>query len=95
MGRVAEALGSSAIHEEPDSVMKRLHGEAHDLSRYQGPQSRTVAFVGDSGVGELLAMKPTSNSGIDFKLGKSSLLNSLLDFPGLARTVCKYTNSTR
>ncbi|KAL1845937.1 hypothetical protein Daus18300_014397 [Diaporthe australafricana] len=48
--------------------MQGLHERVKKLSRFQPISTRTVGFVGDSGV------------------GKSSLLNSLLDRYGLART---------
>ncbi|KAK7995518.1 hypothetical protein PG990_014291 [Apiospora arundinis] len=67
MSDLQDTLASSSLHIEPDSAMKRLHHEAQRLSNFHCPPSRTVGFVGDSGV------------------GKSSLLNSLLDFRGLAR----------
>ncbi|KAK6859171.1 hypothetical protein PG995_005024 [Apiospora arundinis] len=67
MSDLRHTLASSSLHIEPDSAMKRLHLEAEELSNFHCPPSRTVGFVGDSGV------------------GKSSLLNSLLDFRGLAR----------
>ncbi|KAK7964343.1 hypothetical protein PG988_011317 [Apiospora saccharicola] len=62
-----DTLESGSLHTDPDSTMKRLHQEAKTLSTFHCPPSRTVGFVGDSGV------------------GKSSLLNSLLDCLGLAR----------
>ncbi|KAM0427908.1 hypothetical protein ACHAPT_007367 [Fusarium lateritium] len=68
MSTVESVLGSSALHSQPDSTMKRLFDEAGKLARFEYPSTRTVGFVGDSGV------------------GKSSLLNSLLDTKGLART---------
>ena len=71
MASLAQTLASSEpeLHHEPDSVMRRLHRETEKLSRFECPATRTVGFVGDSGV------------------GKSSLLNSLLDVKGLARAV--------
>ncbi|KAF4626102.1 hypothetical protein G7Y89_g12058 [Cudoniella acicularis] len=68
VSKLTDVLSSSSIHNEPDSTMRRLHEEADKLAGFQCPSTRTVGFVGDSGV------------------GKSSLLNSLLDFRGLART---------
>ncbi|KAK2760545.1 hypothetical protein CKAH01_05231, partial [Colletotrichum kahawae] len=59
MSRLARVLGSSPLHIDPDSAIKRLHKRAEDLSRFQCPSTRTVGFVGDSGVGKTLA----SNSG--------------------------------
>ncbi|KAK8062187.1 hypothetical protein PG997_014284 [Apiospora hydei] len=67
MSDLENTLASSSLHTDPDSTMKRLHQEAKTLSTFHCPPSRTVGFVGDSGV------------------GKSSLLNSLLDCRGLAR----------
>ncbi|KAH0425848.1 hypothetical protein CcaCcLH18_10717 [Colletotrichum camelliae] len=52
MSRLARVLGSSPLHIDPDSAIKRLHKRAKDLSRFQCPSTRTVGFVGDSGVGK-------------------------------------------
>ncbi|KAI1339281.1 hypothetical protein F5Y15DRAFT_423997 [Xylariaceae sp. FL0016] len=68
MANLGRTLGSSAIHEEPDSTMQRLYRQAGQLGCFQCPSSRVVGLLGDSGV------------------GKSSLLNSLLDRRGLARS---------
>ncbi|KAF4962888.1 hypothetical protein FSARC_9044 [Fusarium sarcochroum] len=68
MSNVKTVLGSSALHNEPESTMRTLYQEAGRLANFEYPATRTVGFVGDSGV------------------GKSSLLNSLLDTKGLART---------
>jgi hypothetical protein len=53
MSELADVLGSSPLHIDPDSAMQRLHREAGDLAHFQCPSSRTVGFVGDSGVGTL------------------------------------------
>jgi hypothetical protein len=53
MSKLVDVLGSSSLHIDPDSTMQRLHREAGDLARFQCPSSRTVGFVGDSGVGTL------------------------------------------
>ncbi|EMT69826.1 hypothetical protein FOC4_g10008261 [Fusarium odoratissimum] len=68
MSNIQSVLGSSNIHEAHESTMRKLHEDAGRLSAFEYPATRTVGFVGDSGV------------------GKSSLLNSLLDTKGLART---------
>ncbi|KAH7129906.1 hypothetical protein B0J13DRAFT_627047 [Dactylonectria estremocensis] len=68
MSTMGTVLGSSSLHSDPDSTMQQLYKQAGDLACFNYPSTRTVGFVGDSGV------------------GKSSLLNSLLDFQGLART---------
>ncbi|KAF4971538.1 hypothetical protein FZEAL_9822 [Fusarium zealandicum] len=68
MSNVEGVLGSSSLHNDQESTMRRLYEQAGELARFEYPSTRTVGFVGDSGV------------------GKSSLLNSLLDTKGLART---------
>ncbi|KAI0448932.1 hypothetical protein F5B21DRAFT_520908 [Xylaria acuta] len=68
LSELVDVLGSSEVHNEPDSVMKRLHRQAEDLAQFKCPSTRIVGFVGDSGA------------------GKSSLLNSLLDYRDLARS---------
>lgn len=49
-----DALSNSSLHHEPDSTMRRLHTDAERLAKFQCPSSRTVGFVGDSGVGEYI-----------------------------------------
>ncbi|KXH31905.1 hypothetical protein CSIM01_02457 [Colletotrichum simmondsii] len=68
MTQLAGVLEENPLHTNPDSTIRRLYGQALDLSQFEGPSTRTVGFVGDSGV------------------GKSSVLNSLLDQKNLART---------
>ncbi|GJC81467.1 nuclear GTPase SLIP-GC [Colletotrichum liriopes] len=52
MDRLVGVLESSPLHESADSTIKRLHAEAQALARFQCPSTRTVGFVGDSGVGK-------------------------------------------
>ncbi|KAI0546704.1 hypothetical protein F4679DRAFT_403678 [Xylaria curta] len=52
MSELADVLGSSAVHNEPDSVMQRLHRQAENLAEFQCPSTRIVGFVGDSGAGK-------------------------------------------
>jgi hypothetical protein len=51
MTRLARVLGSSTLPLEPDSTMKALHDKAGELAHFRCPPTRTVGFVGDSGVG--------------------------------------------
>lgn len=53
MSELSNVLGSNSLHIDPNSTMQRLHKEAGDLAIFQCPSSRTVGFVGDSGVGKL------------------------------------------
>jgi hypothetical protein len=52
MSDLTAVLSSSTLHSEPDSTMRRLHEEAGNLARFICPSTRTVGFIGDSGVGE-------------------------------------------
>ncbi|KAK5636992.1 hypothetical protein RRF57_012704 [Xylaria bambusicola] len=52
VNKLARVLESSAVHNEPDSVMQRLCNQAKDLSQFACPSRRTVGFVGDSGAGK-------------------------------------------
>ncbi|KAK6073656.1 Nuclear GTPase SLIP-GC 3 [Seiridium cupressi] len=61
-------LGSSGLHQQPQSIVERLYRIASYLADFACPSKRIIGFVGNSGV------------------GKSSLLNALLDFHALART---------
>jgi hypothetical protein len=51
MSELYDVLGSNSLHTDPDSTMQRLHKEAEALAVFQCSSSRTVGFVGDSGVG--------------------------------------------
>src|SRR3569833_3323873 len=52
VGDLEAVLGAGSLHQDPDSVMKGLYEKAKELSGFRCPATRTVGFVGDSGVGE-------------------------------------------
>lgn len=52
MSTVESVLGSSSLHNSPESTIRRLRDEAGELARFEYPSTRTVGFVGDSGVGK-------------------------------------------
>ncbi len=86
VGDLASVLASSSLHREADSRIRALYQQAIDLSHFQSPIARTVGLVGDSGVGmsSVMAVERV----VSYRLtGKSSLLNSLLDLDGFARSV--------
>lgn len=53
MSITRDVLGSASLHHDPDSTIQRLHKEAGTLAAFTYPSTRTVGFVGDSGVGKL------------------------------------------
>ncbi|RKL48075.1 hypothetical protein BFJ70_g2433 [Fusarium oxysporum] len=54
MSNIQSVLGSSNIHEAHESTMGKLHEDAGRLAAFEYPATRTVGFVGDSGVGKSL-----------------------------------------
>jgi hypothetical protein len=51
MTELTGVLSSSTIRHELDSTMRKLYEQATKLARFHCPSTRTVGFVGDSGVG--------------------------------------------
>lgn len=60
------------------------HAELHQTLRF--PRQRIIGLVGDSGVGRLPRIVSLSEI-TDYSLGKSSLINSILDSPEIAPQV--------
>jgi ABC-type transport system involved in Fe-S cluster assembly fused permease/ATPase subunit len=52
MAWLVGVLESSNLHLEPDSTIRLLRQQAQELASFQCPPTRTVGFVGDSGVGK-------------------------------------------
>lgn len=52
VGRLAEVLSGSSLINEPDSTLQGLREKALQLSTFRPPSTRTIGFVGDSGVGK-------------------------------------------
>ncbi|KAJ5212368.1 uncharacterized protein N7498_004014 [Penicillium cinerascens] len=61
LGILADMMGISRLSEEHSSDLHALYRDTKKMSMFKYPDTRTVGFIGDSGV------------------GKSSLINSLLD----------------
>ena len=49
---LVRVLGSDDLHRNPDSTIHRLHKQAKALADFHCPATRTVGFVGESGVGK-------------------------------------------
>ena len=69
-----------------DRVLDALLEDAKGLCAFHGSDTRTIAVLGDSGQGRLCNDWKHGDVVLTI-VGKSSLINSLLHFPGLARTV--------
>ena len=52
MAELTDTISSNTIRHEPDSAMSGLQVQAKKLARFHCPSTRTVGFVGDSGVGK-------------------------------------------
>ncbi|GFN11068.1 uncharacterized protein AtWU_00864 [Aspergillus tubingensis] len=65
---LTQIMSGNALAHDNTSDLSKLYEKTREASRFAYPATRTVGFIGDSGV------------------GKSSLINSLLDQEGLARS---------
>ncbi|KAL4923819.1 uncharacterized protein BDV17DRAFT_276077 [Aspergillus undulatus] len=65
---LAQFMGERELAQEPTSAIHDLYEQLLKASRFAYPTTRTVGFIGDSG------------------MGKSSVINSILDENGLARS---------
>lgn len=52
MANMSSVLSSSTLHTDSSATIHGLYHQAEELAQFQYPSSRTVGFVGDSGVGE-------------------------------------------
>ncbi|KAL4805559.1 hypothetical protein BDV18DRAFT_161210 [Aspergillus unguis] len=68
LAALATSMRRSELVRDEATDIQGLYGRVEAMSRFEYPETRTVGFIGDSGV------------------GKSSLINSLLDHEGLARS---------
>jgi hypothetical protein len=91
MKTLAQVLASSPLHTDSESRISELYLQVLDLSVRKNPAARTVGLVGDSGVGKCCSKSTHSFAWymLNVSQGKSSLLNSLLDVEGFARTVSR------
>ncbi|KAK9586859.1 hypothetical protein V6Z92_005793 [Aspergillus fumigatus] len=65
---LAQVMNRRELAQDPTTTFHKLYNETLEASRFAYPATRTVGFIGDSG------------------MGKSSLINSILDQGGLARS---------
>lgn len=88
-GSIAETLGRSGLAHTVGSDLHKIYSTAKDLEGFQSPATRTIGIVGDSAAGNHARCLPLTTPARWAKpaAGKSSLINSLLDQPGLAHKV--------
>jgi hypothetical protein len=79
---IEKLVGSS----EPSSDLERLFKDARRLGTFQSSDTRTIAVLGDSGEGNCVVLQGTT-AVANVLIGKSSLINALLHFPEIAKTV--------
>ncbi|PKX96934.1 uncharacterized protein P174DRAFT_438736 [Aspergillus novofumigatus IBT 16806] len=65
---LAQVMSRRDLAQDPTTAFHQLYKQTLEASRFTYPATRTVGFIGDSG------------------MGKSSLINSILDQEGLARS---------
>jgi ABC-type glutathione transport system ATPase component len=49
---LSAVLATGSLHQEPDTTMKKLYEDSVALSSFRCPETRTIGFVGASGVGK-------------------------------------------
>lgn len=88
LSSLATSIGSSALVLNPSSNLHAHYQKVLKASNFEYPETRTVGFIGESGVGKRFIYLFKFNPALlTLKLGKSSLINSLLDQRGLSRSV--------
>lgn len=71
---------------DPSNGLESLSAEANDLTKFKNSVKQTVAILGDSGEG-VYGLHTLFDHFTKTRTGKSSLINSLLHIPGIAKTV--------
>ncbi|MBE3046254.1 hypothetical protein IMZ48_27700 [Candidatus Bathyarchaeota archaeon] len=80
IGRMTDVVGH-------DETLDRLMEDSQRLTSFRATETKTVAILGDSGEGKSSHRNALWVTRADLLPGKSSLINSLLGVPGLAKTV--------
>lgn len=84
---LAQAMSRRELAQDPTTAFHELYKQTLEASRFAYPATRTVGFIGDSGMGKLTGFRVRGDEGLIEHSGKSSLINSILDQEGLARSV--------
>lgn len=84
--KVVSAIGKLVGSSEPSSDLERLFKDARRLGTFQSSDTRTIAVLGDSGEGNCSFQRRVT-AVAKVLTGKSSLINALLHFPEIAKTV--------
>lgn len=87
--QTADALENAQLSlVDGDNLTDLIH-DAKALCKFEASDTRTIAILGDSGEGEVSTNLLKSHKS-NIIPGKSSLINSLLHYPDLAKTVRLY-----
>jgi hypothetical protein len=84
---LAQVMNRRELAQDPTTAFHGLYKQTLEASRFAYPATRTVGFIGDSGMGKLSGFRVRGDEGLIEPAGKSSLINSILDQEGLARSV--------
>jgi hypothetical protein len=85
--RLVNTFRFSEVVDDRRSHLKELKKETEKLANFQFPKSRTVGFIGTSGEGNIWRCLVGESTISNQKTGKSSVINSLLNQPNIARAV--------
>lgn len=84
--KVVSAIEKSFGSSELSSDLERLLQDAKRLGTFHSSDTRTIAVLGDSGEGNC-CFRQRVTAVVNIHIGKSSLINALLHFPEIAKTV--------
>jgi hypothetical protein len=84
--KVVTAIEKMADGSKQSGDLKRLLEDARKLGTFQSTDTRTIAVLGDSGEGKYCEFEHSIVAS-NVIIGKSSLINALLHFPEIAKTV--------
>jgi hypothetical protein len=86
---LAQVMNRRELAQDPTTAFHELYKQTLEASEFAYPASRTVGFIGDSGMGKLSGLRVRGDQRLIKPTGKSSLINSILDQEGLARSVSR------
>lgn len=85
---LARTIHDSPLSRDPTTRLHQIRQETKKLSEFKDQETRIVGFIGETGTGECFLLFTLIWTQPNRQAGKSSVINSILDQRGLARSVC-------
>lgn len=85
---LSRTMNACQLAQDPETRIHQIYQETKSLSEFKDQETRIVGFIGETGVGWCsLLFTLTPKDRTNRQVGKSSVINSILDQRGLARSV--------